>query len=206
LRAEVVSTGLFAHDLALRLGTGDRPNFLTIQARSDDRLVTLTWAVSDDGIVPPATPEATPEQASTLEDVYALLTETASWPERAWVDREVETFVPTRYQVWLRDFADQPGGAARTVGQRQIALLPTAAVELLRQGTEVREATYELTTHDTRALVQALIDGGLQPETMPMGEAVVRFAINDPYELGNTLFLFFGPVLPHDEAVFLGPG
>ena len=38
------------------------------------------------------------------------------------------------------------------------------------------------------------------------GEAVLRFAIEDPYEPGNSLFIFFGPVLPHGEAIFLGPG
>jgi hypothetical protein len=205
LRAQVVSTGLFTHDLALRLGFGDLPNFLTIQVRND-RLVTLTWAVSVNGIVPEDAPEATPAQASMLEGVFALLTDTTSWPERAWVDREVETFVPARYQVWLRDLPDQGEGGASTVGERQMALLPAAAVDLLREGRRVREATYELTTHDTRVLAEALIDAGLEPETMPMGEAVVRFSVDDPYEPGNSLILVFGPVLPHDEAVFLGPG
>jgi hypothetical protein len=37
-------------------------------------------------------------------------------------------------------------------------------------------------------------------------EAVVRFGLEVPYEPGNSLFVFFGPVLPHGEAVFLGPG
>jgi hypothetical protein len=39
-----------------------------------------------------------------------------------------------------------------------------------------------------------------------MGEAALRFRLEDPYEPGNSLYVFFGPVLPHGEAVFLGPG
>jgi hypothetical protein len=41
---------------------------------------------------------------------------------------------------------------------------------------------------------------------MPMGEAVLRYQFEDPSEPGNSLYLFFGPVLPHGEAIFLGPG
>ncbi len=87
-----------------------------------------------------------------------------------------------------------------------MALLPAPATDLLRLGTKVDQAFYELTTDDTRALAEALIEGGLEPLAMPRGEAVLRYGLEVPYEPGNSLFVFFGPVLPHGEAVFLGPG
>jgi hypothetical protein len=63
-----------------------------------------------------------------------------------------------------------------------------------------------MSNDDARALAAVLIEAGLEPLTMPMGEAVTRFELDDPYEPGSSLYIFFGPVLPHGEAVFLGPG
>jgi hypothetical protein len=56
-------------------------------------------------------------------------------------------------------------------------------------------------------LAEALNEAGTEQWTpMPMGEAVLRYRLEDPYEPGNSLYLFFGPVLPHGEVIFLGPG
>ena len=205
LQTQVISTGLFEDDLALLRGPGDPP-FLTIRVRNGDRLVWLTWAVEENYRVPKDAPPATPEQASTLEGIHALLTDPTSWPASAWEDQDLETFVPSRYQVSLRDFPTQGPGPEVSVGARELALLPTPAVDILRLGTKLDPAFYELTTDDARALAEALIQAGLDPVAMPMGEAVVRFELEDPYEPGNSLHVFFGPVLPHGEAVFLGPG
>ena len=200
LKNEVLSTGLFEHSLELNR---EASGFLTIQVRNGDRLVQLTWGT----FVPKDTPTATPEQANALDGLLALLADPTSWPAYAWEDRDPVTFVPSRYQVWLRVFPDQGNDPARPVEARDVALLPAAARDLLREGTYVRDATYELSTADTRALAEALIDGGVeQVERMPFGEAVTRFHLEDPYEPGYSLYVLFGPVLPHGEAVFLGPG
>ena len=205
LHDQVISTGLFEDDLALLRGPGDPP-FLTIQARNGDRLVWLTWAVEENYRVPKDAPSATPEQANAILGIYTLLADPASWPSSAWEDQDRETFVPSRYQVRLRVFPDQGPGPDVTVGEREVALLPAAAAELLRQASKLDPAGYEMATEDARAFAEALIEGGLEPLSMPLGEAVVRFSLEHPDHPGNSLFIFFGPVLPHGEAVFLGPG
>jgi hypothetical protein len=204
LRTQVISTGLFEDDLALVRDPGD-PGFLTIRVRNGDRLVWLTWAVQENYRVPNDAPSATPEQASALEGIAALLADPTSWPASVWEDQDVETFVPSRYDVWLRLFPDQGLGANLPVGARDWGLLPASATDILRLGTKVDTAFYELTTHDTRALAEALNEAGLKPVAIT-GETVLRYTLEDPYEPGNSLYVFFGPVLPHGEAVFLGPG
>jgi hypothetical protein len=205
LRTQVISTGLFEHDLALLRGP-DEPGFLTIKVRNGDRLVWLTWAVQENYRVPKDAPPATPEEASTLEGIYALIADPRSWPASAWEDQDLETFVPSGYQVALRVFPAQGEGPDLPVAARELALLPEPATDLLLRGTKVDQASYELRTGDTRALAEALNEAGLEPLAMPMGEAVLRYTLEDPYEPGNSLFVFFGPVLPHGEAIFLGPG
>jgi hypothetical protein len=204
LRTQVLSTGLFEHDLELFL---DRTGMLTIEVRNGDRLVRLTWAVQRSlvGDAPPATPE----QASALQGIHALLSDPASWPARAWEDEDPATFVPSRYQVWLRVFADQYSGSdvEPNVGDRELGLLPTRAADILRGGTLVGDTTYELTTDQIRALAEALNESGLEPwRPSPMGEAVLRYSVDNPYQPGTSLWVFVGPVLPHGEAIFLGPG
>jgi hypothetical protein len=115
----------------------------------------------------------------------------------------IHRFVPSKYQVALRIFPEQRPGTDRTVGERELALLPAPARDLLRLGTKVDQAAYELTTENTRALAEALNEGGLVP--MPMGEPVLRYALEDSHAPGNTLYVLFAPILPHGEAVFPGP-
>jgi hypothetical protein len=204
LRTQVISTGLFEDDLALMRGLDD-PGFLTIRVRNRDRLVWLTWAVQENYRVPKDAPSATPEQASALEGITALIADPTSWPASAWEDRDVETYVPSRYQVSLRLFPDEGPGPDLPVGEREWALLPASATDVLRLGTKLNQTTNELTTDETRALAEALNDAGLEPFEIA-SEAVLRYRLEDPYEPGNSLHLFFGPVLPHGEAVFRGPG
>ena len=204
LRTQVISTGLFEHDLALLRGP-DEPGFLTIRVRNGDRLVWLTWAVQENYRVPKDAPSATPEQASALEGISALLADPASWPASAWEDRDLETFVPSGYRVGLRVFPDQGPGPNLPVGARELALLPEPAAALLRLGTKVDQAFYELSTDETRALAEALHQSGLESWAIA-GAAVLRYRLEDPYEPGNSLWVFIGPVMPHGEAIFLGPG
>lgn len=200
LQDQVLSTGLFEHDLALLI---DRTGFLGIEARNGDRLVQATWAW--EGIVGKDAPSATEEQVNAFEDIYALFASPESWPASVWQDQDPETYVPSRYQVWLRVFPDQGDGPPGRVGEGEVDLLPVAVVDILRNGTEVRHAFYEVTTDDIRALADAFTEAGLEPS--PMGEPVLRYELEDPYEKpGNSLYVFVGPVLPHGEVVFLGPG
>ena len=155
--------------------------------------------------VPNDAPSATREQASALEGIAAFIADPTSWPASAWEDRDVETYVPSRYQVWLRLFPDQGPEPDLSVGAREWALLPASATDVLRLGKKMHPAFYELTTDDTRALAEALNQAGLEPFAVP-GEAVLRYRLEDPYQSGNSLYLSFGPVLPHGEAIFLGPG
>jgi hypothetical protein len=205
LRTQVISTGLFEHDLALLdlLGPGD-PNFLEIQVRNGDRLVWLTWAVKENWRVTKDSPTATPEQASALMGILSLLSDPESWPARAWENQDPETFVPSRYQVWLRAWNPQTGNNLPD-GERALGLLPRSATDILSRGTKVDRMSRELTTDDVRALAEALSGAGLQPQSMD-GEAVLRYELDIPYEPGSVLTVFIGPVLPHGEAIFLGPG
>jgi hypothetical protein len=205
LRTQVISTGLFEHDLALLRGPSE-PGFLTIKVRNGGRLVWLTWAVHENYRVGKDAQLATPQQASALDEITALIADPTSWPASVWEDQDLETFVPTKYQVWLRLFRDQGSGPDLHVGAREWALLPATATSLLSLGTKVNSASYELTTDQTRALAEAMKEAGLEPLMMPMGEAALRYRLEVPYEPGTSLYVFFGPVLPHGEAIFLGPG
>jgi hypothetical protein len=85
-----------------------------------------------------------------------------------------------------------------------LALLPTRARQIFLGGTKVDRAARELTTDDVRALARAMNAAGLQPWNM--GESALRYQLDYPNVSGGTLSVFIGPVLPHGEAVFLGPG
>jgi len=206
LRTQVIATGLFDHDLALLdlLGPGD-PDYLEIQVRNGDRLVWLTWAVKENGRVTKDTPTATPEQAKALLGILSLLSDPESWPARAWESQARETFVLSRYQVWLRAWDPRTGNTLPD-GERALGLLPRSATDIFHRGTKVGRMTRELTTDDVRALAEALSGAGLQPQSMPYGEAVLRYELDIPDAPGSVLTVFIGPVLPHGEAVFLGPG
>ena len=200
LQTQVLSTGLFEHDLDLLL---DPPSgFLTIEARNGDRLVQVTWAW--DGIVGKDVPSATSEQASALEGIHALLAHPASWPASAWEDEDPATYVPSRYQVWLRVPNQEGTGWNPRVGEREVGLLPPAAVAILRGGSELSPASYELATGDVRALAEALNEAGLDP--LGLGGAILRYELENPYQPGSPMWVVVGPVLPHGEAIFLGPG
>ena len=199
LQAQVLSTGLFEHDLGLLI---DRAGFLTIEVRSGDRPVQLTWAW--DGIVGKDAPSATQEQTSALEGILALLAHPESWPASVWEDEQPKTYVPYRYQVWLRVPNREGTGWNLRVGEREVELLPPQAAAILRGGSELSPASYELATGDVRALAEALNEAGLDP--LGLGGAILRYELENPYQPGSPMWVVVGPVLPHGEAIFLGPG
>ena len=207
LHTQVLSTGLFGHDLRLLL---DPPTgILEIEARSGGRLVRVTWAW--ERIAGKDAPPATPEQANALQRIHALFAYPTTWPARVWKNEEPKTYVPSRYQVFLRLMPDQGDGPSPPVGERELELLPAAAADILRHATilrhgneEVRQAIYELTTGDVRALAAAFSSAGLEPT--PIEEDALRYTLENTDRPGYSLWVFVGPVLPHGEAVFLGPG
>lgn len=205
LRSEILSSGLFDQDLALARGP-DEP-FLSIEVRNGDRLVRVTWAWRGNFRIPQGAPTATREQASALEQLHALLTDPASWPASVWQDREIREYAPSRYSVCFRGIP-QPIEPSRIWG-----LLPEPASDLLRAAVMTREESMpsngdcsQVTTEDAQALAGMLDDDGLVRSTPPRGESWVRYVLEDPDTAGNAIWITFGPVLPHGEATWTGPG
>jgi hypothetical protein len=64
-----------------------------------------------------------------------------------------------------------------------------------------------VTTNDARELARILAGAGIE-RMLPRfsGEIWLRYAFDDPDRPGNELWISFGPVLPHGEAIWLGPG
>ena len=158
---QVISTGLFEHDLDAHAPPG-RPLPHDPRSRNGDRLVAdVAWRILQR---PEGRAIATPEQANDQGDLL-LLADPTSWLRRArGKTRRSATFVPSRFQVRLRVFPDHGDGPDVTVGEREVAPLPAPAGGLLRwQATELDPAGYEVTTEDARAFAEALIEAGREP-------------------------------------------
>jgi hypothetical protein len=131
LRSEVLSTGLFDHDLALsttRLIWGE------ISARVDDRLVTVGWANSDPYSIDPGSAGRTPataEQYPALERLDALLPYPGPrLPPGAWEDKAIRGYVPSYFSVCYTglpvDVSAPPSDPAVI-----LSVLPARAQEIL---------------------------------------------------------------------------
>jgi hypothetical protein len=201
LRSQIISTGLFDHDLAF--AKGDDEPFLSIQVRNGDRLVGVIWAWR--GITNDA-PIATSEQADALERLHARLTDPASWPASAWEDRQIKDYVPSEYSVCFR-------GIPKPIEPARIwDLLPQPAQDLLRAGDRAKEEAVSsngncsrMTRDDALALAQIFDRAGIHPLVPSLGE-YLQYWLHDPAAPGNDIYINFGPVLPHGEATWLGPG
>jgi len=193
LRSEVISTGLFDHDL--RLASGQGLYFGQIEVRNGDQLVRVTWGdCCDPGAADEPSEMPTPEQASALQRLDARLADPASWlPASAWEDQEIKAYVASRYSVCL---------IAHGIGlSRILASFPRPAEDLLRTWDRTYEEIPQLvglpldlwcsdvTTEETRALAQILEDAGIQE---------VDFGDSLEYELQSDVVLSFGPLLPHN--------
>ena len=169
LRSEVLSTGLFDHDL--NLSSGEGLYFGRIEVRDGARFVRVTWGEccepgNED--VPRTSP--TPEQASALEQLDARFANPAAWlPASAWEAREIRAFVPSRYSLCLERLGD--------VALAQVlASLPHPAEDLLRAWNQtfdkssyragLRTTAYvwcsATTTERARALAEVLRDAGIR--------------------------------------------
>jgi hypothetical protein len=196
LRSEVVSTGLFERDLALLRGPGD-PFFFTMRVLNGNGLVWLTWAVEENYRVPKDAPSATPEQARTLEELSELLTSLETrLPLSSWEDRSVAEYVPSRFAVCFRGFP-------KSVGHADVpGLLPESAASLL--GGRLTTLCPEMTIAEARQFARALLDSGIEP--LRPRVSWLKFILETGSPSGNELWISFAPVLPHGEAIFMGPG
>jgi hypothetical protein len=197
LRSSVLSTGLFEHDL--ELAREELSCCLDIRVRDGDRLVSLRWgpryALSDH-----QAPIATPEQATALQSLYALLTRPASWPASVWTDQQIRAYVPTSYSFCSR-WAEP---------SRVLALLPEPARDFLgagylkTDGSEQQVDCSQMTTEEARTLAGILDAAGIGRANQGPW---LRYLIADPQDAGREVWINFQPVLPHGESIFLGgPG
>jgi hypothetical protein len=191
LRSNVLSTGLFEHDLDLE--REDPYCCLVIRVRDGDRLVRVTWgpryALSDH-----QAPIATPEQATALQSLSALLTSPASWPASAWADQQIRPYVPTSYSFcsrWAKP-------------SRVLALLPERAGDLLgagypkTDGSEQQVDCSRMTTEEARALVEILI-----AEVGREGGPSLRFSLEKPQGPRSYILIALNPFLPHGQWAWL---
>lgn len=63
-----------------------------------------------------------------------------------------------------------------------------------------------VTTEDAGTIVRILDDAGIEPVTPGRGEYWLAYEVEDPRLPAYTIWIQFGPVLPHGEATWLGPG
>lgn len=212
LRAGAIASGLFEGDLMLAR-EGKVPSF-DVQVHNGERLVRVIWASR--GIAGPNARDATPEQERALRALDSLLISRSSWPPSAWADQVQKSYVPSEYSICFgvraRDAA--PGTWAGPFDQARIlAVLPDAAQDLLRTADPARQSVMHAdagcsraTTDDARLVARILDGAGLQREPLRRGEYWLAYQVEDPRLPGYTIWIQFGPVLPHGEATWLGPG
>jgi hypothetical protein len=209
LRSEIISTGLFAHDLELGFDESQPAACLNfIDVRAGDRLVRVTWF----GFRCPRTKgaqTATPGEASALQRLVARLADPAAWlPAGAWKDRTIRAYVPSRYAI---KYGAQPHSLEPS---RIWALLPAPARELLRAKDRTRTRGFygfaggpmrvvygyasEVTTEEARGLAAALDDAGVKRE---QGVYALAYSGKAPGPTGNTFSITFEPILPDGQSI-----
>jgi len=211
LRTEVISTGLFRHDLALISGSGI--DWGGINVRNGDRFVEVIWATSytlgwrNDRA---RFRDATSEEASALERLSARLTDPASWlPASAWEDLEIRAYVPSRVAVCAQGYDPSipPENVPPHPEPSEIfALLPGPAKDLLRaKGRRVADddfCVYEVTAEDARAIAGALDDAGLERDDPEVWQAYTIDAPEPIRKQGwNQGMVSFLTILPHGEVI-----
>jgi hypothetical protein len=201
LRSEFLSTGLFDHDRALAMDA-DAPNglFLDIRVRNGDRLVHLTWARAQ-YYLPTGqdVPVATQRQVDTLASLHRLLTGTGMWPTEAWEEQRIIAFVPSSYQVCLRNFAGM---------DPTIAMLPDPIEELLRTRGDKDGDCYEVSTEDARTIARAFTAAGYEPPgPQPFGSGPhLGYDVVQSDDPDENVTVQFWLTLPDGEGAYLGPG
>lgn len=204
LRSAIIATGLFDSDLAL--AHESNAPFLEIHVRNGDRLVRATWAIRLNWKVGSDAPIATTEQAGALTALQALLSDPASWPASIWADRAIKGYVPARYSVCFRALP-QPIEPARIW-----AVLPEAAQTLIRAGDLTPEESVPtnagcswMTTDDARTVARIMDDVGI-PQWKTLSDPWLGYHLEGQRLPVDHAWMTFAPVLPHGEAIWLGPG
>ena len=216
LRSEIVSTGLFNHDLELRSGhvrekvAGQKEPVGVIwgiaQAREGDRLVTVSWSNPDMYPQDFGTP-ATPEQANALERLDGLLMHPESWlPASAWEDEEIKAYVPSTLAVCYS--GDQRSLEASVI----LPLLPPSAEDLLRGRDRTRydvgpsDFIYcsDVTPEKARALAETLDAAGLALDDRSIANRL-GYVLEAPSFLHTDISIYFEPYLPHHEFLLCSP-
>ena len=193
LRSNVLSTGLFEHDL--ELASRDNPNCcLYIRVRDGDRLVSVRLGPSD-VLSDHQAPIATPEQETALRSLEALLTSPTSWPASVWTDQQIRAYVPTSYSFCSR-FVEP---------SHVLALLPEPARDLLgakylkADGDGFPQPTCSrMTTEEARALA-GILDAEFGYEDGPY----LGLSFEDPEVSGSYIRIAMNPVLPHGTWAWL---
>lgn len=190
---------------------------------ADGRLISLREADIPEGANPSSTgfleQRVTPEGVELLRseivgsdprratgDVTSELPKgdvTSELPKRAWADRAIRAYVPSRYAV-CGDVSSRPI-------ERLWAPLPARAKDVLR-GNEIDRARsmepieycWDVTTKEARALADALDDAGLgrNPHDKPyrLGYTLKGPEPSDPMdEARAAIYLSFEPILPNGE-------
>jgi hypothetical protein len=183
LSARILSTGLFEHNLMLRIAR--HRVVIWYRVRRGDHLVTLKgWPAA---VVSGHEPlmKATQDQARGLARIQALLADSAAWslPATAWADREVRAFIPSLY--FLAFDRSTPD-----LTKLPSPLLPYK--KLLSHGENTCEI---VTTGELRTILQAFLQAGITPvsnhaDSISFVLAGVRGHPSGPH---------FSPVLPSDS-------
>lgn len=187
IRAEVISTGLFAHDRHLTSGQG--LNYGLVDVRQGDLLVRVDWGDSGPDV---AKETPTSGQASALQQLDARLEDPASWlPASAWEDPQIRPFVPSEYSVCYHSRKEL------SLSQVLGSLPPEAGALLLSHDrTQGQAPTFvywcsHLTNEEARALARILDQAGLKAEDSEFG---LLYGESGP----TRVELDFAPVLPHE--------
>jgi hypothetical protein len=161
VRSEILSTGLFDHDLFLRSAHG--LFYGGVEVFDADGSVQVSWGNDSTGGAPEGVAVAgpTPEQASALRQLDAQLEDLASWlPASAWVDEEAKPYVPSTYQIC---YGTEQGLERDAV----LDLLPRPAVDLLRARDRIADLfppvkywCSTITTEEARAFAEIFEHAG----------------------------------------------
>jgi hypothetical protein len=176
---------------------------------ADGRLISLREADIPEGANPRFTGFL--EQRMTPEGVELLRSEvaansvvtrdvTSQLPKRAWADRTIRAYVPSRYAIC-------DDGTARE-HERLWSLLPARAKDVLRgnemdpaRSTEPIERCWDVTTSEARALDAALAGAKFERDqrekSVRLSYVPTRWDPVDPDR--GPAFLSFEPILPHRE-------
>jgi hypothetical protein len=193
MRSEVVSTGLFDRDHALLSSNGVITG--VVRVRAGDGFVKLRWSNTDTSPRDRGT-VATPDEASALRRIDALITHPSSWlPSSAWRDEEIRHYVPSSYAACV---SAVHGGIAPS---RILQVLPSSVGDLLRANGTSDPSCLRMTTGDTRTLVQMLDNAGV-PRVEGEGDVRVSYLYEPPVALEpgpieNTVEIFVEPYFPH---------